>query len=100
MSNDARRREIAKRAKARTALPQAFATYWMTRDSAAGGLPYPDVRVWITRPTRYRLEDGSVFWLGQNGMADYHATWTLDECVYWSGTYPDDDRMSVRNGSE
>lgn len=98
--SDARKREIAKRAKERTQQPGQYATYWMTRDSAAGGQAYPQVRVWVTRPIRYRLDDGSVFWLGQNGMADYHGTWTLDECAYWSGTYPDDDRMCVRNGPE
>lgn len=94
-----RRKQIAKRVKERTQQP-AFATYWMTRDSAAGGTAYANVRVWTTRPTRYRLDDGSVFWLGQNGMADYHTTWTLEEATYWSGTYPDDDRMCVRNGPE
>lgn len=97
--SDERRRQIARRVKERTQQP-AFATYWVTRDSEVGGIAYPTVRVWTTRPTRYRLDDGSVFWLGQNGMSDYHTTWTLEECAYWTNTYPDDDRMCVRNGPE
>lgn len=74
--------------------PQRRYTFWVTRDAdPRTGVVEDHVRVWLLKPDRHRLQEGSV-WLG--GKDALFAKWTLAECQWHVRTTPDDDRQCIK----
>lgn len=77
------------------------AVYWMTRDSESGGRLSDKVDVWLSRPERHRLDDGSACWLGQGelGLDDRYAEWTIEDARRNAYVYPETDRECIQVGT-
>lgn len=71
-----------------------FLSYWLTRDSEIGGALSDAIDVWIVKPTRDALSiDGGICWWHEAGVVRQVS---VQACIKWCGTYPEDDRQCIR----
>lgn len=86
-------------------------TIWLTRDRFADGAVSVHVDVWLLKPERVRVADGSAYYrlrqgpdaqvkTGEGPKPAHHGTWSIAQCLREVRTYPDDDLMMIRAGDD
>lgn len=75
--------------------PRHIFTHWVTRDRLSDGTLSPKAKVWLARPQRSTVGTWSTTFL-----EDFYCEWTLEECIHYAKSYPDDDRQCIVVGGK
>lgn len=80
--------------------------FWVSRDShPRTGVPEPVVDLWYVRPDRYNYADvyadpslAGAAWRTPSsdetlGLVGHQGRYTIEQCLKWCHTIPDDDRQ-------